>query len=60
VIVYFASGGFTSSSTGFIASIGFIASQASTAHEHTFATYKALPVDIFLGAHGVYFNMLPN
>jgi metallo-beta-lactamase class B len=27
--------------------------------EHTFATYKALPVDIFLGAHGVYFNMLP-
>jgi metallo-beta-lactamase class B len=26
--------------------------------EHTFATYKALPVDIFLGAHGVYFNML--
>jgi len=27
--------------------------------EHTFATYKALPVDIFLGAHGVYFDMLP-
>ena len=26
--------------------------------EHTFATYKSLPVDIFLGAHGVYFNML--
>jgi metallo-beta-lactamase class B len=26
--------------------------------ERTFATYKALPVDIFLGAHGVYFNML--
>lgn len=26
--------------------------------EHTFATYKALPVDIFLGAHGVYFDML--
>jgi metallo-beta-lactamase class B len=26
--------------------------------EHTFATYKALPVDIFLGSHGVYFNML--
>jgi metallo-beta-lactamase class B len=26
--------------------------------EHTFATYKALPVYIFLGAHGVYFNML--
>jgi len=27
--------------------------------EHTFAAYKALPIDIFLGAHGVYFNMLP-
>ena len=26
--------------------------------EHTFATMKALPCDIFLGAHGVYFNML--
>lgn len=26
--------------------------------EHTFATLNALPVDIFLGAHGVYFNML--
>ena len=26
--------------------------------EHTFAVYKELPVDIFLGAHGVYFNML--
>ena len=26
--------------------------------EHTFATYNALPVDIFLGAHGVYFDML--
>lgn len=26
--------------------------------EHTFATYKALPVDIFLGAHGVYFHLL--
>jgi metallo-beta-lactamase class B len=29
--------------------------------EHTFATYKALealPIDIFLGAHGVYFDML--
>jgi metallo-beta-lactamase class B len=27
--------------------------------EHTFATLKALPCDIFLGAHGVYFDMLP-
>lgn len=26
--------------------------------EHTFATYKSLPVDIFLGAHGQYFDML--
>jgi metallo-beta-lactamase class B len=26
--------------------------------EHTFATYESLPADIFLGAHGVYFNML--
>ena len=25
---------------------------------HTFATLRALPCDIFLGAHGVYFNML--
>ena len=25
---------------------------------HTFATLNALPVDIFLGAHGVYFDML--
>ena len=27
--------------------------------DHTFATLKALPCDIFLGAHGIYFNMLP-
>jgi metallo-beta-lactamase class B len=27
--------------------------------EHTFAALKALPCDIFLGAHGVYFGMLP-
>jgi metallo-beta-lactamase class B len=26
--------------------------------DQTFATLKALPCDIFLGAHGVYFNML--
>ena len=26
--------------------------------EHTFATLRALPCDIFLGAHGVYFGML--
>lgn len=26
--------------------------------DHAFATYHALPCDIFLGAHGVYFNML--
>lgn len=25
---------------------------------HAFATYHGLPCDIFLGAHGVYFNML--
>ncbi len=27
-------------------------------YEHTFATLKSLPCDIFLGAHGAYFNML--
>jgi metallo-beta-lactamase class B len=27
-------------------------------YQHTFATLKALPCDIFLGAHGAYFNML--
>jgi metallo-beta-lactamase class B len=26
---------------------------------HTFATLRALPCDIFLGAHGVYFDLLP-
>ncbi len=26
--------------------------------DHAFAVYDALPCDIFLGAHGVYFNML--
>jgi metallo-beta-lactamase class B len=26
--------------------------------DHTFVTLKALPCDIFLGAHGVYFDML--
>jgi metallo-beta-lactamase class B len=26
--------------------------------QHTFATLKALPCDIFLGAHGIYFGML--
>jgi metallo-beta-lactamase class B len=26
--------------------------------EHTFATLHALPCDIFLGSHGVYFNLL--
>ncbi len=26
--------------------------------EHTFAILRALPCDIFLGAHGVYFDML--
>ncbi|AFL86355.1 Zn-dependent hydrolase, glyoxylase [Terriglobus roseus DSM 18391] len=26
---------------------------------HTFAVMKTYPCDIFLGAHGVYFNMLP-
>lgn len=28
------------------------------AFEHTFATLRGLPCDIFLGAHGVYFGML--
>jgi metallo-beta-lactamase class B len=27
-------------------------------YAHTFAVLKALPCDIFLGAHGIYFNML--
>jgi metallo-beta-lactamase class B len=27
--------------------------------EHTFATLRALPCDIFLGAHGGYFELLP-
>lgn len=27
--------------------------------DHAFATLKALPCDIFLGAHGLYFNLLP-
>jgi metallo-beta-lactamase class B len=27
--------------------------------DHTFATLAALPVDIFLGAHGIYFDLLP-
>lgn len=27
-------------------------------YQHTFATLKALPCDIFLGAHGMYFDML--
>lgn len=27
--------------------------------QHTFATLRSLPCDVFLGAHGVYFNMLP-
>jgi metallo-beta-lactamase class B len=30
----------------------------TTDFDHTFATLKALPCDIFLGAHGVYFDML--
>jgi metallo-beta-lactamase class B len=30
----------------------------TTDFDHTFATLKALPCDIFLGAHGMYFNML--
>jgi metallo-beta-lactamase class B len=30
----------------------------TTDFEHTFATLKAVPCDIFLGAHGGYFNML--
>ena len=30
----------------------------TTDFDHTFATLKALPCDIFLGAHGIYFNML--
>ncbi len=31
----------------------------STDFDHTFATLQALPCDVFLGAHGIYFNMLP-
>lgn len=31
----------------------------SSDFEHTFATLRALPCDIFLGAHGVYFDLLP-
>jgi metallo-beta-lactamase class B len=27
--------------------------------DHAFATLHALPVDIFLGAHGIYFDLLP-
>jgi metallo-beta-lactamase class B len=27
-------------------------------YQHTFAVLKGLPCDVFLGAHGVYFNML--
>ena len=27
--------------------------------EHTFATLRKLPCDIFLGAHGLYFDLLP-
>jgi metallo-beta-lactamase class B len=44
----------------YVAIKGKAASYPSIAQdfEHTFATYRALPVDIFLGAHGVYFNML--
>jgi metallo-beta-lactamase class B len=30
----------------------------TTDFDHTFATLRALPCDIFLGAHGIYFNML--
>jgi metallo-beta-lactamase class B len=30
----------------------------TTDFDHTFATLKDLPCDIFLGAHGIYFNML--
>jgi metallo-beta-lactamase class B len=30
----------------------------TTDFDHTFATLKALLCDIFLGAHGIYFNML--
>jgi metallo-beta-lactamase class B len=30
----------------------------ATDFEHTFATLRALPCDIFLGAHGGYFDML--
>jgi metallo-beta-lactamase class B len=45
----------------FIATPGHPASYPgiSTDFERTFATLHALPCDIFLGAHGVYFNLLP-
>jgi metallo-beta-lactamase class B len=42
-----------------VATPGHLASYPGIAQdfEHTFATLKALPCDIFLGAHGSYFNM---
>ena len=30
----------------------------TTDFDRAFATFKALPCDIFLGAHGVYFDLL--
>ena len=30
----------------------------ATDYEKTFQTLKALPVDLFLGAHGVYYDMV--
>lgn len=40
---------------------GYPASYPGIAEDfrHTFATLHALPCDIFLGAHGVYFDLLP-
>jgi metallo-beta-lactamase class B len=44
----------------FVATPGHPASYPGIAADfaHTFATLHALPCDVFLGAHGVYFNLL--
>ena len=44
----------------FVATRGHAASYPGIAEDfqHTFAVLRELPCDVFLGAHGVYFNML--
>jgi metallo-beta-lactamase class B len=54
-------GGFTAlSEYRLVATPGHPASYPGIASDfdHTFATLRSLPCDIFLGAHGLYFNML--